>query len=964
MARPFSGGWIAIALLVILPAFGASWFWVASFRDVQERFDAETVRNMEDVLNRVLHNSHPPMMARDILDRAIRLIHRGVSPDRALRDAQSRLKNACNLLLFDPAGNPIPIRGKPVAKVSANKRLFEAIGKMRRGKALTTSMEKKLSEQLLGDQSGIIVLAGSHGNFRRFGNQGLYSHGARWTIKDFRKGAKANSGKVRFHLLALLNSRYFKTLDITRDSVRKAAALCRRFFRLALVGNSGSKSFHRLPMDLRRGISLLPGEQGVLKTERYQAVVRFADAGWRVVAWRPRTPTHQPQRDFGQLFIFLLAGLLSGFIASILVFHGPESISLRWLVPGLLLGVTIPILLFFALAMEEHRRRLLDKDIYQSHRTIEAQLRQIDQNFLLFTQKIATRHRQDLERFCATHDPAALRGFSPDSGMKSLYSAYLFDEKAGITRILTAAPQNAIQDRKLAEEVVKKLIGLVFGKLVFSNFEDPYFAHYIVNLGWFVENKLLNSTRFQLLDIRTDPTRPDGLAGIFLTHSREPLVRGYFRQIFENRSEREDLLLAIVSYEEGNLVRSLPRTFLDWPDGARISEMVLRQGQTMDSVMNSPSGRPLLVTCLQGRNLSGYLLVGAVPFSRVAQAAAGVKTWTIATLALGIALALLSGYFLVNPILSRLEEIREGIDQIVAHRSEVKIACPAGDEFGELARGIEQAAITLEEVYSSLPVQEILVKCDPLNGPEFRFAGGFDPGTDPGGDYLDGFLVSNDRYLLAVGDVLGVGWQTTMLVASMRMAVRLQLQRHPELSVSELADLLKTHYLGIRSVVKHMAVFVGLLDIRKQNLEWVGAGICPPMLVRNGTITYLSIGNPPLGAAVNRPLKTFSEVIRPGDRLVLYTDGWIKTQNEQGVQFGFDRFSDLALRVEHEDPAVMIAAFRTGVTAAGFTKSVGDDRSVLCLTRAGSSPLSTVGESLIDSPSGDNREPLKIGTPK
>ncbi len=937
MVTTWRGALLGVVLLVILPAIGANWLWTASFEELRDLQAAGVRREMEDVLHRLLYESRPEWRARGLIERTLFRVRRGVPPARALRRVLARLGTGIDAVLFDAAGRPLPLPGHPVAKAAAWRRLFAAMGRCRRDKLLPGKVEEKLAQQILGDGSGLSILAESRGHFRAFGNPARYSHGAWWRLRVRQgptSGAPSTADPIRYHLLVLLKSRRGAERDLLRRRVLRVAGRVRALFRLGLTGPIGSASFRRLPRDVRRAMRRLPGGQGDVVTPAWHGVVRRAGRLGYLVAWQRRGIGRLPARDAGQVAIFAMAALFSLGLARLIVFESPRAISLRWLVPGLLLAVALPILFFFGLAMTEHRRRQVDNDVYETHRRIEARLRQIDQNFSLFLQRIARGYQQGLHRYLTVGDAAIADAIRQVQGAGGLYSAYLFDEHASRTRVLQAARQNPGNDQQLALQTGRKLMGFIQGTRGMDDIEDTYFLHFVRQLGWFVETKVLHSRRFQLLDVRPDPRRPDGLTGLFLTQDREPTVQAYFRQVLSDPRERGGIEFALVACDEGTLVESLPRAFRSWLDGQRLGEKVLLQGQTMDARLTSPSGRPYLVTCLQGRNLEEYLLVGAVEASRVEMTARRLRAWMIASLAGGILLALAVGLSLVDYLLLRLREVAQGIDQIAAHRPTITVACPDGDEFGEVARGLEQAAVTLEEVYSALPIQETLVRCEPLAGPDWFLTGGFEAGFDPGGDYLDAFPFGKTGYVVAVGDVFGEGWQTALLVAAMRVALRLQVQRVPDRPADHLAEALRHHFLQVRSVVKHMAFGLGLLDRRDGRFEWVGAGICPPYLIRKGAGGYLPVRNPPLGSSVRRPFQVHQETLGPGDTLVLYTDGWIKTLDRQGHPLGFEVFAACLLRAWRPEPAAMVEALRQEIVLAGFADREGDDRTILILTRA------------------------------
>jgi sigma-B regulation protein RsbU (phosphoserine phosphatase) len=101
-------------------------------------------------------------------------------------------------------------------------------------------------------------------------------------------------------------------------------------------------------------------------------------------------------------------------------------------------------------------------------------------------------------------------------------------------------------------------------------------------------------------------------------------------------------------------------------------------------------------------------------------------------------------------------------------------------------------------------------------------------------------------------------------------------------------------------------LFYGVLDVAEGRLCYASAGHVPPFLARqDGTMLRLCEGGTVLGLFGNSPYEESHVEIRPGDRLVLVTDGITEAANDRSEEFGEDRLIRLLLDNAQLPPAVL-----------------------------------------------------------
>jgi serine phosphatase RsbU (regulator of sigma subunit) len=147
---------------------------------------------------------------------------------------------------------------------------------------------------------------------------------------------------------------------------------------------------------------------------------------------------------------------------------------------------------------------------------------------------------------------------------------------------------------------------------------------------------------------------------------------------------------------------------------------------------------------------------------------------------------------------------------------------------------------------------------------------------DIGGDWYDAFVLPDGRLALAVGDVTGHDLRAATVMGQVRNAVRAYATEHPQPG----AVLARVNTLLARLPdLDLVTMLFGVYDPVRHELVWSNAGHPPPLLRRgDGTVELLTGNLSPLIGATRAAARDCTEVhCRPGDVLVLHTDGLIES---------------------------------------------------------------------------------------
>lgn len=251
------------------------------------------------------------------------------------------------------------------------------------------------------------------------------------------------------------------------------------------------------------------------------------------------------------------------------------------------------------------------------------------------------------------------------------------------------------------------------------------------------------------------------------------------------------------------------------------------------------------------------------------------------------------------------------------------------------ARAVELARLHEErrELEAATQIQQSFL---PARRPEcagLQFFDHYSPAMHIGGDYYDYIPLPGNRLAVAVGDVAGKGISAALLMARLSAAARVCLANAP--SLPEAVRHLNLLLTRSGSEDRFMTFVVAVLDLDQYLLTVVNAGHLPPLLRRAGQATVEELepelAGLPLGV-MDRPYEQVQVALRPGDALVLYTDGVSEMRNRAGEMYGVERVR-AAVQNAPADMEGLGTTLLTDVQRFAEQRPPGDDLTILCLGR-------------------------------
>ncbi len=189
-----------------------------------------------------------------------------------------------------------------------------------------------------------------------------------------------------------------------------------------------------------------------------------------------------------------------------------------------------------------------------------------------------------------------------------------------------------------------------------------------------------------------------------------------------------------------------------------------------------------------------------------------------------------------------------------------------------------------EELEEARAIQSDMLPAESLRAGAVMISHEFQPIATVGGDFLDYFVLTDERIGLYLGDVSGKG-----LPAALYAALAVGTLRGVHKTGTSPHDVLATlnRRLMIRGMPRrHTAIQYAVFDPLRHELQIASAGMPGPFhLCANGCRILEINGIPPgLFAATN--YETLTLRLQPGDSVLFCTDGITDSFDRQGEQFG------------------------------------------------------------------------------
>ncbi|HVX83934.1 MAG TPA: SpoIIE family protein phosphatase [Phycisphaerae bacterium] len=195
---------------------------------------------------------------------------------------------------------------------------------------------------------------------------------------------------------------------------------------------------------------------------------------------------------------------------------------------------------------------------------------------------------------------------------------------------------------------------------------------------------------------------------------------------------------------------------------------------------------------------------------------------------------------------------------------------------------------------------EVQRRMMPAKPPQFAgldIAALYVPCFELGGDFYDFIPLGDHSVGMTVADVVGKGLPASLLMASVRAAMRAQADNVYDLD-EIVSRVNKSMSMDMRSN-EFITLWYGVLDLQTKQLTYCSAGHEPALLIREGQMRELAVGGMVIGVDPEQRYDKEVVQLQSGDVLWVYTDGVPDAMNYSGEKFGKTRMKESLLKYRH-----------------------------------------------------------------
>ena len=422
-------------------------------------------------------------------------------------------------------------------------------------------------------------------------------------------------------------------------------------------------------------------------------------------------------------------------------------------------------------------------------------------------------------------------------------------------------------------------------------------------------------------------------------------------------------LTILVSWTVGN---GLPCLLLGIPLLRVMSPLVVNSSMFCVSWWGSPRRLELAELGwddlpVAARLLLGFFLAGVLPILVLAavrvfwggRPAPGEPGFLLPVmLNLSIFLSLIISGLVARHLDRRVQILAEGARRLGEGELDTRVELAGRDELGRLGMSFNQMARDLKhsqrELERTTAERERYLKeleiahqiqrsflpqsCPEIEG--YQLAAFTLPARHVGGDFYDFIPLEGERWGLVVADVSDKGVPAALFMALSRSLVRAYSLEYQ--SVPQALESFNSFVEADNPSAMFVTLFYATLHPQSGRLTYINAGHNPPVILRgrDNKVVMLEARGMALGVMPRVQLEEHPVDLKPGDVLVLYTDGFTEALNQQEEMFGLERMIEEIQRHRHEPAQQLMQSLLDAVNRFVGDAPQADDLTLLVIRRS------------------------------
>jgi PAS domain S-box-containing protein len=236
---------------------------------------------------------------------------------------------------------------------------------------------------------------------------------------------------------------------------------------------------------------------------------------------------------------------------------------------------------------------------------------------------------------------------------------------------------------------------------------------------------------------------------------------------------------------------------------------------------------------------------------------------------------------------------------------------PIRNEAGEVIGGVEtfrDASPMLIDLERAQKIQNQTLEHELPDDPRLRFSTFFMSYDIVGGDYFAIKALDQDRYGVFLADMEGHGIAAALY--AMHMSILWNRHFHLIESPAKFAAAVNEELVKIfGNVVTFATAMCGVINVPEASLCFTGAGGPTPLIIHEDwTVDQPKSTGPPLGVMEDIPYKEETVGMRPGDSILLFSDGAIEIQDAADAWLNVEGFIQILKNLNYPDTPLRMEA--------------------------------------------------------
>jgi len=311
--------------------------------------------------------------------------------------------------------------------------------------------------------------------------------------------------------------------------------------------------------------------------------------------------------------------------------------------------------------------------------------------------------------------------------------------------------------------------------------------------------------------------------------------------------------------------------------------------------------------------------------ARERQLALQILIFSLLAIIIGVIGSEIAANTLSRPLLTMIETMKkvdlESIDSTSLNLTGSREIHELGNIFNRMLVSLHQAIVNLgettrdkEKIESELNIardiqMSIIPKLFPAypDREEFDLYAIIDTAREVGGDLYDFFFLDDNHLVVAVGDVSGKGVPASLFMAVTQTLLRAKsdVKNKSGKTVTEMNKVL----CADNEMMMFVTFFTGILNIKSGQFQFTNAGHNPPYLIKKDEIEVLEDRHgTALGVMEGQEFSLNKIKLKPGNKIVMFTDGVTEAVDINGAFFGEKRLEELLQKYYDADAKTITKA--------------------------------------------------------